>query len=667
MKKYLLLILLVFTSCTIYSQEKSEGKVIDSLLKKLSSIKQDTSVINALLEISLAYEDIDANKGALYGERALQKSLSSKWNEGAANALCCINANYLILGQCDLVIKNAVRALSLTKNKSTISSIFQSLGIAYRTKADYSNALLYSFKSLAVSEEIKDSVNIAKTFKNIGGIFYFTDDFEKALMYYNKSLALNTRLNEKSGMVDVLQNIGILYADSYKDSIAFTYFARALKLCIEQNDKLGILVNYFVTGKLYLNNNKPEMALKELIEAKHIAVEINNTRYYSACITTEASIYLNMASQASGARKSALLIKALPLLNESIEISVKSNNLLNVSRNYNLLSDLYSLSGDEKKAKEVYIVYSDLRDSIYTSESKETIKNLEDSRTIALKDKEIELNKLSLEAKEKQKWYFISGLVLLIVIGALIIRQSRNRKLTNIKLKELNNELDNANKVKAKFFGILNHDLRAPVSNLIHFLHLKNDSPDLLDEETKKRMEIKTISSAENLLASMEDILIWSKGQMENFKPKFQNIDIDELFDELEKHFFGYDQVSFKFENHYHLQLFSDKDYLKAILRNLIANAVRILEKTELPQIKVIAVKKENTICISVSDNGPGSDNDKFKALYNDSEVIGIKTGLGLHLIRDMAKAINCNISVESKFNQGTAFTLIFVKDENNK
>jgi signal transduction histidine kinase len=52
-----------------------------------------------------------------------------------------------------------------------------------------------------------------------------------------------------------------------------------------------------------------------------------------------------------------------------------------------------------------------------------------------------------------------------------------------------------------------------------------------------------------------------------------------------------------------------------------------------------------------------GSEN--FKALFDDTEVVGIKSGLGLHLIRDLAKAIDCEIVVESKLGEGTTFTLI--------
>jgi signal transduction histidine kinase len=133
------------------------------------------------------------------------------------------------------------------------------------------------------------------------------------------------------------------------------------------------------------------------------------------------------------------------------------------------------------------MLYADLQDSILDLDTKETVKNIEDKRTIDLKNKEIEINKLTIDAKEKQMWYFTAGLILLFVIGLLILIQSRSRKKTNIKLNLLNAELDQSNKIKARFFSIINHDLRSPVSNIIHFLHLQKENPQLLNEENKKR------------------------------------------------------------------------------------------------------------------------------------------------------------------------------------
>ncbi|WP_300571163.1 ATP-binding protein [Flavobacterium sp.] len=70
------------------------------------------------------------------------------------------------------------------------------------------------------------------------------------------------------------------------------------------------------------------------------------------------------------------------------------------------------------------------------------------------------------------------------------------------------------------------------------------------------------------------------------------------------------------------------------------------------------AWQENNLSYLSITDNGKGASDEQFKALYNDKEVTGIKTGLGLHLIRDLARAIDCEISVDSKVDYGTTFTL---------
>src|SRR5690606_21306884 len=205
--------------------------------------------------------------------------------------------------------------------------------------------------------------------------------------------------------------------------------------------------------------------------------------------------------------------------------------------------------------------------SIFSQENKNKIAAIESQKEIEIRDKEIQLNKLTLETKEKQKWFYIGGIFLLGIIGLLLYYQSRNRQKTNQKLQLLNAELDHANKVKTRFFSILNHDLRSPVANLIHFLHLQKDNPELMDEATKNRMQNKTISDAENLLSSMEDILLWSKGQMENFKPEPKKVTVNQLFEDNKKVFSGYHNIIFDYQNPDDVELFTDENYLKTIIR----------------------------------------------------------------------------------------------------
>lgn len=71
--------------------------------------------------------------------------------------------------------------------------------------------------------------------------------------------------------------------------------------------------------------------------------------------------------------------------------------------------------------------------------------------------------------------------------------------------------------------------------------------------------------------------------------------------------------------------------------------------------------KKTSKIVLAITDNGSDILKQQLNALYSDETAIGSKTGLGLHLIRDLAKAIACKIDVKSAPNLGSEFQLIFV------
>ncbi len=331
----------------------------------------------------------------------------------------------------------------------------------------------------------------------------------------------------------------------------------------------------------------------------------------------------------------------------------------------NALSKSYAALGKWDLAYKYKNEYSTLSDTLHNEVAKKNLAEMEAKYQNNVKKQEIQNKSLQLDTANKQKQYFISGLLLLAIIGGLLFYQNRNRKKTNEKLQLLNqnldvknSELDQANKAKTRFFSILNHDLRSPVANLVFFLQLQKESPEMLDEESTKRMQDKTMAGAENLLNSMEDILQWSKSQMENFKPQPKVIAVSTLFEEIKNHFSSEEKVQIYFENIDTIQINTDENYLKTIIRNLTGNAIKALIDIKNPTIIWKAWQENNSSYLSITDNGKGASNEQFKALYNDQEVVGIKIGLGLHLIRDLAKAIDCEISVDSKIDIGTTFTL---------
>ena len=422
-------------------------------------------------------------------------------------------------------------------------------------------------------------------------------------------------------------------------------------------DSFGLAFVNSWLGSAYLEQKKYDLSIEKSKKAVSIIGKSGDKELMTTTVHNLGYAQLKKAMSSSSNHE---LNDAFGNLSTSLKMHLELGNHEGLIKDYLHLSDYYKFKKDFAKSLESIEMHLAYKDSVFNFKNKQSLQNLEDQRTIDIKNKEIQINKLSIESKEKQKWYFILGILLLAIIGSLLFYQSRNRKKTNEKLQLLNTELDQANKVKTRFFSILNHDLRSPVSNLIHFLHLQKESPELLDEESKKRLENKTILGAENLLTSMEDILLWSKGQMENFAPKMKKVAVNSLFEDTSKHFSSEEKVAITFENIENIEITTDENYLKTIIRNLTGNAIKALDKKEHPTIQWKAWQENNQTFLSITDNGIGATQDQFKALYDDNEVVGIQTGLGLHLIRDLAKAIDCKIEVKSNLKEGTTFTLIF-------
>ena len=542
-----------------------------------------------------------------------------------------------------------------------LSIFYNDMGNNFLDQGKHKEALEHYLKSLAYSREIPSLR--ANTLHNTSIVYYKEENIPLAIKYNNEAYVLAKKENFTSTIADCYNTFGLIYAWQKNSAKAKAYFLKSLALFKQE----GNLVQQAVV-LTHLGDISENLGVKRAFYMQSKAIwDVENPSYLLAVSNVLGLVETNIAvakdnnllqKLAIPKTKAQVLIETESYLKETIRYSKQSNVQQNLMFAYGKMSELKELQGDYKSALEYINLNYEIYTSIFSQENKNKIASLESKEKLAKKDKEIALKKLTLQQNEKQKWYLISGILLLGIIGSLLFFQSKNRKKTNQKLQLLNSELDNANKAKTRFFSILNHDLRSPVSNLIDFLHLQKDSPDLLDEATKNRISNTTLSSAENLLKSMEDMLLWSKSQMENFKPQPKLISIQSLFDDTKRHFSSEEKVLINFENSSNIQTNTDEDYLKTILRNLTGNAIKALEKVEKPNIIWKAWQENNHTYLSITDNGFGGTQDQFKALYDDKEVVGIKTGLGLHLIRDLAKAIDCEISVDSKINEGTTFTL---------
>jgi len=593
-------------------------------------------------------------------ELALKYAQKARHLKNETSTLMRLNYAYYALNETSKrkkLVAYIKQVLDTTKSTYTKSVLYGSLGEYYLDNAQYETFISYQLQAINYKKLLKKTVandeTIGVSYSQIAAAYTKMKQYNKAIEYLNYAqpyIKTSPYISAFSCNYYLQCFVPLKNLDSIQKYYKLIYTYPSVK------DSLFLNLSFAnrSVSEYYANESQINTAFDYAKKAVLLGKKSNDQD-----IIMEANAVMGRILYEKGDYKKA--IETLKKASKNA-LTYDKESFVNINKK---LSQSYAALGLWKEAFHYNEIYSKSNDEMMQESAKQNIANAEARYQNKTKGQEIKnlstqntLKNIQIDEAKKQRIFLISGLILVGIIGLLLFKQNQNRKKTNEKLQLLNQELDEANKIKARFFSILNHDLRSPVSNLIHFLHLQKENPELIDEEMAARMQTKVITGAENLLSSMEDILLWSKGQMENFKPHFKEIPIAVLFEETQKHFSGIENIQISFEDPENIILNTDENYLKTIIRNLTGNAIKALDKTTNGKIIWKAWQENEVQYLSITDNGPGGTKEQFKALYDDSEVIGIKSGLGLHLIRDLATAINCKIEVDSKPDSGTTFTI---------
>jgi signal transduction histidine kinase len=625
---------------------------------------ENVSLFNFFIGTSFSYQT-EYDSAIFYLEKSAEQIHKAKNKKRAPDVLYELLYAYKSLGNTskrEKLAEDFQKIIDTTTQLSRKGILMSNLSDYYFNIGQYETGLQYAINGIEARRATlekgsqTDSVNFGIKLINIAEHFLRMKNSKKGIEYLREG-----ELHVKSYKVAVLY-VHKLYAVFYlnMDSVkkAEFHYIKLLSSLSKDDDNSSwdaLLATDLSIADYYVEKKEYQSALKYINHAEGLAPQYASQFMKGSIHYVSGQVYLGLKQY----EKALMHLKAA-------EPAAREDEPEALGWVQDALAKTYAAMGNWKMAYQYQSEYSILRDTLLTEKAKKNLAEMESKYQNDKKQEEIvalslenTIKSLEIDSAKKQKWFFVGGLSLLAIIGALLFYQSRNRRKTNETLLLFNQELDEANKIKTRFFSILNHDLRSPVANLINFLHLQKENPELIEGESRLRLENRTITGAENLLTSMEDILLWSKGQMENFKPQLKKVLVSTIFEDTQKHFDSEQKVKITFEITENIQLFTDEDYLKTIIRNLTGNAIKALVKTESPLITWKAWQKDNQIYLSITDNGSGGEQEQFKALYNAKEVVGIKSGLGLHLIRDLAKAIGCEINVESKLGEGTAFTLV--------
>jgi CheY-like chemotaxis protein len=258
----------------------------------------------------------------------------------------------------------------------------------------------------------------------------------------------------------------------------------------------------------------------------------------------------------------------------------------------------------------------------------------------------------------------------------------KNKELeeARIDIEKKAKDIEDASRYKSEFLANMSHELRTPLNSLLLLSrNLAKNKAGNMDESQIESANI-IYNSGKDLLTLINEILDLSKIEAGYMEIASEKIGIRGIADWINANF-----IHIAKERQLDLAVsvatkskefvFSDRQRLEQILKNLVANAIKFTHKGGvsvtfgLPNTGVVLensdLDKNNCLAISVADTGIGIEPNKHKLIFDAFQQAegGTArkyggTGLGLAISRKLAGLLGGEIQLVSEAGKGATFTL---------
>ncbi|EKT4096339.1 response regulator [Stenotrophomonas maltophilia] len=243
---------------------------------------------------------------------------------------------------------------------------------------------------------------------------------------------------------------------------------------------------------------------------------------------------------------------------------------------------------------------------------------------------------------------------------ALLVAQSQ--------LVRNSNELAATSRYKSEFLANMSHELRTPLNSSLILAKLLADNKDgtLTEEQVKYASAI--LSSNNDLLALINDILDLSRIEAGHVELADEVVVTDSVLQRLRETFEPMARqkglaLQIEADALAPSQLVVDSQRLQQILKNLLANAVKFTEHGKV-SLHVRAAG-QGRIRFEVCDSGIGIAREQLQVIFEAFRQADGSTrrryggtGLGLSISRDLAERMGGSIQVDSEPGRGSCFIL---------
>lgn len=637
------LFLLIANRCSLMEQN-SQQLVEQQIIAEADSLLQ------------LAAAESRSKLASELAEEAYKRSALLPDHGTKAKAAHLSGLKYKLIGNLKASVIRLEEALAYYKTQkqyqTQTNDVLIDLAETYRAAGNqvYAAALLHQ-----AHEFFKNQSNeplLAKTYDRLAAVYF-------ELLYNHPSMdTISNRVNlPTSQLFDTINKYQELKA--YHDSL-IEYLNESKILASKNNLYEFMISTQIIKAAYFRTTNQYDAALSiynelhDLMEAQQIDADL-------------PLILINKASLISSELQNNNL-EALSLLNQSLELSEKFQINIYKALAYKLIHSIYAKLGNYEQA---YIFFKKLIDieKIIFDEHKELLlksKDLEHQaqQDAAAKTQEKLRNTLSLISLTA-----ISFIILLFTVFLYKKNQVKKKLLLELEVKNTlitnqHESLNELNHQKDVFLSIMAHDLKSPLSSIFGFSSLLSES--LKENRADQILNLsKHIQrSSDKAIDLLNNLITWIKSQTGKINLDFKALEINGIIIEAIAFF---EEAALakdvRINNNVpeSLLVFGDAQTIATVLRNLISNAIKFCHRGG--EVNIDALQQEESVQISVTDNGIGMDHRLQQEIFTLNQNTGregtageASTGLGLLLCKELIAMNRGTIGVESEEGKGSRF-----------